>query len=102
MTESDELELAKQMERLEKENEEVDGDDDNPEDEDQMGPEEIIWDFQPRQDKTNRLWILDFLTVHSTEKHRDFRKALLKLIDFIFCISYRVTNCSINSRISIF
>ena len=42
MTESDELELAKQMERLEKENEEVDGDDDNPEDEDQMGPEEII------------------------------------------------------------
>ena len=33
MTESDELELAKQMERLEKENAEVDGDDDNPDDE---------------------------------------------------------------------
>lgn len=39
MTESDEIELAKQMERLEKENEEVDGD--APEEEDQMGPEEI-------------------------------------------------------------
>ena len=34
VTESDELELAKQMERLEKENAEVDGDDDNPDDED--------------------------------------------------------------------
>lgn len=33
VTESDELELAKQMERLEKENAEVDGDDDNPDDE---------------------------------------------------------------------
>lgn len=33
VTESDEAELAKQMERLERENAEVDGDDDNPDDE---------------------------------------------------------------------
>lgn len=33
VTETDEIELAKQMERLEKENAEVDGDDDNPDDE---------------------------------------------------------------------
>lgn len=36
VTETDELELAKQMERLEKENAEVDGDDDNPDDEEVM------------------------------------------------------------------
>ena len=33
VTESDEVELAKQMERLERENAEVDGDDDNPDEE---------------------------------------------------------------------
>ena len=33
VTESDEAELAKQMERLERENAEVDGDDDNPDEE---------------------------------------------------------------------
>ncbi|XP_031551640.1 eukaryotic translation initiation factor 2 subunit 1-like [Actinia tenebrosa] len=36
VTETDEIELAKQMERLEKENAEVDGDDDNPDDEEIM------------------------------------------------------------------
>ena len=43
MTESDELELAKQLERLEKENAEVDGDDDNPDDEEAQEANFDVW-----------------------------------------------------------
>ena len=40
VTDSDEAELAKQMERLERQNTELDGDDDNP-DEEEISEEEI-------------------------------------------------------------